>query len=235
MPYKSPLATGGNAWLNAEATRQHGHDEALEQAVSGGKGGRFATIISALALIFSGFSFYEAVLRAPQLAVYVPPRIAYTDPDRPDSPFEVFVIPVTLANDGARTGTVLSLDLAVKNLKSGKIKRFYSAQTGPWGVQPVTAYAPVSLPGRSSQSQAVQFFPADGETLPRITDQEGGTYEFTISLNTATRDDVGIPLLAMQTQPLTFTMQMGRMDYRMFTRTGTIELRSKGSRPAGPK
>jgi len=217
---------------------EHAQDNVLEQARSSSeRGGRFATIISALALVFSGFSYYEAVLRAPQLAIYVPPRIAYTDPDRPDSPFEVFVIPVTLANDGARTGTVLSLDLTVRNTKSGTTKKFYSAQTGPWGNQPVTAYAPVSLPGRSSQSQAVQFFPADDETLPRITDQEGGTYEFTISLNTASRDDIGVPFLALrsQPQPLTFTMQMGRMDYRLFTRTGTIELRSKGSRPAGPK
>jgi len=219
-----------------EHHQEHVRDDTLEQARSGAeRGGRFATIISALALAFSGFSYYEAVLRAPELGVYVPPRIAYTDPDRPDSPFEVFVIPVTLANDGARTGTVLSLDLAVKNTKSGTTKKFYSAQTGPWGSQPVTAYAPVSLPGRTSASQAVQFFPADGETLPRITDQEGGTYEFTISLNTASRDTTGLPFLATRSRPLVFSMQMGRMDYRLFTRTGTIELRSKGSRPAGPK
>jgi hypothetical protein len=110
-------------------------------------------------LIFSRFSFYEAVLRAPELAIYVPPRIAYTDPDRPDGPFEVFIVRVALANDGARTGTILSIELTDKNTKTGHTKRFYSAQTGPWGVEPVKAYAPVSLPGRVSASSAVQFLP----------------------------------------------------------------------------
>ena len=214
---------------------RHVQEETLEQARHSAHqhgGGRFATIISALALLFSGYSFYEAVLRAPELATYVPPRIAYTDPDRPDSPFEVFIIPVTLANDGARTGTVLSLDLTVKNTKTGDTKKFYSAQTGPWGVDPVKAYAPVSLPGRVSSSQAVQFFPVADEKLPRITNQEGGTYEFEITLNTATKD-IGIPFLDLRSKPLNFTMQMGRMDYRIFSRTGTIELWSKGNKPAG--
>lgn len=214
--------------------REHMQDDTLEQARSGAHshGGRFATVISALALLFSGYSFYEAVLRAPELAIYVPPRIAYTDPDSPNSPFEVFIIPVTLANDGARTGTVLSLDLTVRNTKNGDIKKFYSAQTGSWGVQPVKAYAPVSLPGRISSSQAVQFFPVADETLPRITNQEGGTYEFEIKLNTASKE-IGIPFLDLRTKPLKFTMQMGKIDYRIFSRTGTIELWSKGNRPAG--
>jgi len=209
-------------------------DDTLEQARSGAHshGGRFATVISALALLFSGYSFYEAVLRAPELAIYVPPRIAYTDPDSPTRPFEVFIIPVTLANDGARTGTVLSLDLTVRNTENGDTKKFYSAQTGSWGVQPVKAYAPVSLPGRISSSQAVQFFPVADETLPRITNQEGGTYEFEIKLNTASKE-IGIPFLDLRTKPLKFIMQMGNIDYRIFSRTGTIELWSKGNRPAG--
>lgn len=213
---------------------EHMTGDTLEQARSGAhsQGGRFATIISALALLFSGYSFYEAVLRAPEMAIYVPPRIAYTDPDRPDSPFEVFVIPVTLANDGARTGTVLSMDLTVKNTKTGDTKQFYSAQIGPWGAQPVRAYAPVSLPGRISSSQSVQFFPLAEEKLPRITSQEGAIYELEIRLNTASKR-IGVPFLDLQTKPIKFKMQMGKMDYRRFTRTGTIELWSKGNRPAG--
>ena len=213
---------------------EHMTGDTLEQARSGAHshGGRFATIISALALLFSGYSFYEAVLRAPEMAIYVPPRIAYTDPDRPDSPFEVFVIPVTLANDGARTGTVLSMDLTVKNTKTGDIKQFYSAQIGPWGAQPVKAHAPVSLPGRISSSQSVQFFPLAEGKLPRITSQEGAIYELEIRLNTASKR-IGVPFLDLQTKPIKFKMQMGKMDYRRFTRTGTIELWSKGNRPAG--
>jgi hypothetical protein len=212
---------------------QYIQDEALQTARTVREhGGRFATIISALALLFSGYSFYEAVLRAPELAVYVPPRIAFSDPDSPTSPFEVFVIPVTLANDGARTGTVLSMDLTVKNTKTGNTKKFYSAQVGPWGASPVKAFAPVSLPGRVSNSQAVQFFPIAEEKLPRITSQEGAVYEFEIRLNTASKS-TGIEFLDLRTKPIKFTMEMGKMDYRLFTRTGTIELWSKGNKPVG--
>ena len=60
------------------------------------------TLMSAVALLFSAFSLYETVLRAPQLAIFVAPRIDYTDPDWPEAVREVFVMPITLANDGAR-------------------------------------------------------------------------------------------------------------------------------------
>lgn len=87
-------------------TPQRARDDALATARDSYRtGGAFTTVISAFALAFSGFSFYESVLKAPNLALYVPPQIAYTDPDRPDSPLEVFIVPLTLANDGARTGT----------------------------------------------------------------------------------------------------------------------------------
>ena len=63
---------------------EHMQGETLEQARSSAHshGGRLATIISALALLFSGYSFYEAVLRAPELAVYAATHCLY----RPRSP-----------------------------------------------------------------------------------------------------------------------------------------------------
>ncbi len=210
------------------------HGDILEHAHTGlGHGGRFATIISAFALLFSGYSFYESVLRAPEFAVYVPPRIAYTDPDQPTSPFEVFIIPVTIANDGARSGTVLSIDLKVTNKATGQTKHFYSAQTGPWRSEPERAFAPISLAGRTSEAQAIQFFPRVEETVPRITDLEGGQFDFELTLNIAASKYDGIPLLYPRTRPLDFTMEMGQMDYRRFNRTGTMALWTKNAKPAG--
>ena len=96
-----------------------------------GRGSRLATIVSAFAFAFSGVSFYETVLKRPALAMYVPPVMHYARDSGGD--IEVFSLPVTIANDGARTGTVLSLELEVDNLAEGaepKTKRYYSAYLG---------------------------------------------------------------------------------------------------------
>ena len=72
-------------------------NEAVEQAAGATRshGGRLATIISAFALLFSSYSFYETVLRSADFAIYVPPRIDYTDPNSPEHPLEVFIVPLT--------------------------------------------------------------------------------------------------------------------------------------------
>ena len=150
----------------------------------GGVGNAFATIISAFALVFSGYSFYESVLRAPEIATFVPPRIDYTDPDRPDSPFEVFVVPLTIANSGARSSTVLSVNLAVTNRRSGETKNFYAAQLGTWRAEPRKAFAPIQLAGKTAFSETIQFMPENGATVPRILDLEPGTYDFVVTLKT---------------------------------------------------
>ena len=169
-------------WPKGRHGGEHAAHEALEVAREARHGGgMLATIVSAIALIFSGFSFYESVLKAPKLAIYVPPQIAYTDPDRPDNPFEVFVLPVTLANDGARTGTVLALELKVTNPRTGKSKQFYAAQFGPWASKPHRPFAPISLAGKAAFSNAVQFFPRVGEKVPRIMDLEPRGYPGSVS------------------------------------------------------
>ena len=200
-----------------------------ENARSGG--GKFATILSAFALLFSGYSFYETVLRAPELAIYVPPRIDYTDPDRPDSPYEVFIVPLTLANDGARSGTILSMDLDVTNPRTGQTKRFYGAYVGSYGNKPVKPLTPVALSGKASFSQAVQFIPRVGEKIPRILDFEAGDYRFEIRLNTATTGS-DLPFLAPVVKPLRFNMQIGKLNYLFFNGTGTMPMWSKDYRPA---
>ena len=194
-------------------------------------GGALATVISAFALIFSGFSFYESVLKVPNLSIYVPPQIAYTDPDRPDSPFEVFILPLTLANDGARTGTVLSVELKVTNPRTHKTKQFYAAHFGPWGSAPVRPFAPVSLAGRASFSGAIQFFPRIGEAVPRILDLTPGSYKFeiTVKMVAAGKSEWFAP---KPTKPLIFKMQAGQMDYRNFGGNRTMQMWSPNYQPA---
>jgi hypothetical protein len=208
----------------AQARGRDGEHVALEVARDGWRGGgAFATLISAFALIFSGFSFYESVLKVPELSIYVPPQIAYTDPDRPDDPFEVFIVPLTIANDGARTGTVLSIELKVTNPRSSASKQFYAARLGPWSADPLRPFAPLSLAGRASFSGAVQFFPRVGEKVPRILDLAPGVYEFEITIKAvaAGRSSWFKP---QPTRPLVFKMQAGQMDYRRFGGKNTMQM-----------
>ncbi|MEO1281167.1 MAG: hypothetical protein AAFV69_05465 [Pseudomonadota bacterium] len=221
-------------WRHRKRAIDQIHDDTAEQAragrYGGGGGSAFATIISAFALAFSGYSFYESVLRAPELAVFAPPRIDYTDPDRPDNPFEVFVIPLTMANDGARAATILSVDLKVTNKRSLESKQFYAAQLGTWRTEPRKPFAPVVLSGKASFSETVQFLPRNGETVARILDLEPGTYDFEVTLNTG-----GVtqpwPLTAPPIKPLTFTRKIGQMDYRNFTGAGTMAMWSPDYKP----
>lgn len=223
-------------WKAGKRTAHRAQEDALETARHGGYAGNAAaTIVSLFALVFSGYSFYESVLRAPALAVYAPPQIAYTDPDKPTSPFEVFVIPLTIANDGARAGTVLSIDLVVKNLQTGLTKTFYAAQTGAWGTQPEKAFAPVALSGKASFSDAVQFFPRENESIARILDFEAGKYEFTVTLNTAVPRGDTFFELAPKANPLTFSRQINTLDYRNFNRFGTMPMWTADYKPAGSR
>ena len=223
-------------WKAGKRAAAQAHDDALETARGGGISGNMAaTIVSLFALVFSGYSFYESVLRAPELSVFVPPQIAYTDPDRPDSPFEVFVVPITLANDGAQTGTVLSVDLKVSNPRTKQSKLFYAAQAGPWGVQPEKAFAPVSLSGKASHSAQLQFFPRNTETVARILDFEAGAYEFELTLNTAAPKGDSLLNLSTKVKPLKFEMQIGKLDYRNFNNIGTMAMWAADYKPAASK
>ena len=76
-------------------------------------GGALTAIVSAFALIFSAVSLYETVLRQPDLAVYAPPVIHYTR----ESNREALLLPVTIANRGARDGTVLAIEAVTKSKK----------------------------------------------------------------------------------------------------------------------
>src|SRR5262245_66648847 len=82
-------------------------------------------LASIVALLFSGYTLYESSLRGARLSIFVAPRIEYTDPDRPEDVREVFILPITVANDGARTGTLLALNLEVSNPRTGRKKMFY--------------------------------------------------------------------------------------------------------------
>src|SRR5262249_41465730 len=167
-------------------------------------------LMSLVALMFSGYSLYESALRAPQLSIFVAPRADYTDPDRPEAVREVFIMPTTIANDGARSATVLAINLEVINPRTKQSKMFYAARLGSWGETPLRPFAPVVLAGKATYSQALQFEPRVGETVPRILDFEAGGYTFKLTL------DLAAAGLGSGVETLQFDMQIGQLDYRYF-------------------
>lgn len=102
---------------------------------------RLTTLVSIIALLFSGYSFYETVLKEASLRLYQPPLIHMFRQGFRD----VLAIPITISNDGARRGTVLSFDLEVKHLKTGKTVKFQNLHFGASPKGDVKLFNPITV------------------------------------------------------------------------------------------
>jgi hypothetical protein len=130
-----------------------------------------APMFSGLALIGSVVSMWETTIKQAEVRLHVSDNIYFTRD--PWGSYEVLIIPVTLANRGARDGTVLTLSLDVKNLTTNQSKRFKSAYTADakwFGARddvsanlrrPKIPFAPVSVAGRGAFTGTLLFYPAD--------------------------------------------------------------------------
>jgi hypothetical protein len=201
-------------------------------AGKGTRGGWLSAGFSALAVALSCISFYMSSLQGAQLEVYIPPTIHYGR----DADSEVFAIPITIANSGARSAAVLSLELEVQNLKTNATKRYHSAFLGEHPREAAVSnrqFAPLSIPGRGIFSETVRFYPV-GDALPRVVDAEG-EYAFRLSLNTAAPPDPSLfDRLQGRTQPAPIQFQMTLpwiSDQQLGFRRATIAMYAKGFRP----
>ena len=161
-------------------------------------GGRLAAIISAIALVFSGISLYETVLKQPQLNILVPSTLHYARDI--ENNMEIVAVPITIANNGARDGAVVEVLLSVTNLNSNKTKEFtstyfadayyfvgsdnYNIATKKFErkVRPKVPFAPLSVAGRSAYTGTVLFY-TTGEEFPKLVDNKG---QYRISLKLVT-------------------------------------------------
>lgn len=202
----------------------------------GGHGGRVASVLSALALAFSGLSFYESVMKTAALEVYVPPVMHYARDQGGD--VELFAIPLTIVNSGARTGTALTMELDVESLapgQEGKSRRFYSAYIGdhsPKDDAESRSFAPLSLAGRSTFSDTVRFYPQD-PTQPMVI-EDAGDYRFTLKLTTALPANAGLldTLFKREIAPITFERKLPWFsDQQLGMRRASIPMHDKNWMP----
>lgn len=201
----------------------------------GAHGGLIATVLSALALGFSGFSYYDSNMRTADLSVYVPPMIHYGR----DGEADVFNVPLTIVNEGARAGTVLTMELDVDNLNSGaekKSAKFHSAFLGEYareGSSAARSFAPLSIAGHGTFSETVQFYPM--QTARPFLVNDKGDYRFTLKLVVARvrAPDIVERYLPADPSPLVFERNLPAIaEQYLSEQRGTQAMVSKTWQPA---
>lgn len=152
-------------------------------------GNTIPILASALALIFSGVSLYQTVIKQAHLHLFVPDTIAYTRD--PDGSYEVFALPLTVSNSGARDGIVSSLKLEVRNSSTGAkqtLEASYFAGPDYFSTKedaannvrrPKTPFAPLSVTGRGSFTATVLFYARHNEEQRVVANQ--GRYELLLT------------------------------------------------------
>lgn len=178
-----------------------------------------AEVFSGAAVVVSGYCLWQTSFRQAQLRMFIPPQIRYASPYQ-NSIFEVFEVPLTIVNEGAHAGSILSIGLEVTNAQKGVSKKFYSAGLGSWSIakvkgEGIAPFTPLSLPGHAAHSAVVLFYAREDSKVLQVTD-EAGVYTFEMTVLTAH---------GKKTQPLKFDMKLPFMDHRAFTvGSGTLSL-----------
>jgi len=138
-----------------------------------------AVVISIISFGVSIVSFYTGSLKAPDLHFYTAPYIRHVVDS--ESLNEAFYIPITLANRGARSGTLVSIELTVVYLPDGSEKRYFGQYFTQDNSQVLLGdfFTPLSLNGYSADSRTVCFYPlgaSPGNFINRV-----GEYEFRLT------------------------------------------------------
>lgn len=158
-----------------------------------------ATIVSVIALALSAYSFYETVLKQAKLRVYHPPLIHMFREGYRD----VLAIPMTVSNDGARRGTVLSFDLKVTNLDTNESKSFQNLHFGASPTGQTRLFNPITISGRSSFSDVVLFHALENGAFVETTGGVRLPLRLTLKMNL---DGTGDRYGPKSPEPIVFDM-----------------------------
>jgi hypothetical protein len=150
--------------------------------------GRLALLISLLSLVFAAWSLFETALRQPILTLYAGPFWLYGR--GADTDDEVLTVPITFANNGARPGAVLSLELTVE--KSGGRGREFVASAVVPSDRDRALFAPISVAGRTAYTASVIFTPRDGAKSIKSVIDAAGSYTARLTVCTTYNKSFGL-------------------------------------------
>ena len=204
-------------------------DSAGEVARQSSGGGRLTALVSGIALLFSGFSFYQTVVKQPDLHVYVPP-VFHLGRDETGK-LETISVPITISNRGAREGAILSVDLQVRSKSGDKERTFYSAYFGSRPKAANDPFAPIAVPGRSSYSGTVLFYPKDdGKNIIL----EKGDYQLKITLTTRFDDTIEFvdKFWRPKIEPLEFSVVLPEFPFQDMLRGRIVRMHNVNWTPA---
>lgn len=174
-----------------------------------------AILTSAVALGFSGYSFYETVAKQPEMRIYPSPlvymyRVGFRD---------VFAIPITLSNDGARRGTVMSFDLEVTHRETGEKMTFQNQKFGEAPGAGARIFTPMTVAGRSSTTDIVLFYAtATGSLVGKSTGNVKLPLRFALKMNI---DAGGDWIAPRQPPPAVFEMTADFIQSHAFMERGS--------------
>lgn len=120
---------------------------------------RWPDLVSIVALLTSGVSLYETVLKQAALSVYVG-DVGQVGWDKATKA-EIIVLPVTVTNRGARDAVILGLSLGADDAPD----RYRSSFVGGPSAGQNDPFAPWVIPGHGSHSGTVQLHAKDATTL----------------------------------------------------------------------
>ena len=138
-----------------------------------------AIVISLISFVISTINVYVTNLKSPDLSMVIAPYIRQIVDD--SSLNEAFFIPVTIVNQGAKPGAILSFELVLTYTPTGE-QETYNAQyfTQEDNSELLGSFfTPLNLAGYSADGRTVCFYPRgkrDGVFFGKI-----GTYEFSIT------------------------------------------------------
>ena len=180
-----------------------------------------SALVSALAILFSGVSLYHSVLKQAQISMHAPDAISYTRD--PNGSYEVFIIPVTLTNAGARDGLIVALQAHIKNLDANVSRTLYASylvqgdyfSTRPdvtkHKFRPKIPFAPLSVAGHSAFSGSLLFYPRKYSAKKLIMDK--GRFEITLSARVQKAPETGLFALfgADEVKPVRFQVELSKV------------------------
>ena len=193
---------------------------------------RLMACTSGAAFLISAYTLWETTLKRSDLRIFVPPVIQYAAPYQ-NSNFEVLAIPVTFANESARTAVAMSMELVVTDPRSKASKLFYSADLGLWTMERTRnrayqPFAPLPLAGRATRTEVVLFYTRGDDQKPEQILRETGPYQFKLTVEEEAAGEPGWldRLSGRKPASVAFERELRGYDARAF-QSGTLAMFAK--------